>query len=299
MKRITSIGEILFDVYPKFKKLGGAPFNFIYHIIKLTGEGHFISRIGNDENGEEILSFLNSRNISEEFIQLDEIHNTGEAIPTLSETKIPVWEIKKERAYDFIELTKEIEEVIQDKTDCLYFGTLAQREETSRKTIQSLFNNKLKFFCDLNIRQNFYNEETLENCLNVSNALKLNEDELKLITNIFIDKKYDLHESASKIRNKYDIELLCVTLGESGSILFKDKMQDHCDTNIKKEEIVDTVGAGDAFAAIFCLGYLLEWDISKINRISSEFASEIVKINGALPDDDLIYQKFRPYFSHE
>ncbi len=299
MKRITSIGEILFDVYPKFKKLGGAPFNFIYHIIKLTGDGHFISRIGKDENGKEILSFLNSRDISNKLIQIDEIHNTGEAIPTLNETKVPVWKIKKERAYDFIELTTDVEEVIKDKTDCLYFGTLAQREETSRKTIQSLFNNNIKFFCDLNIRQNFYNKETVENSLNVSNVLKLNEDELKLISNIFTDKKYDVRGSALEITNKYNIELLCVTLGENGSILFKEETQNHCDTSIKNEEIVDTVGAGDAFAAVLCLGYLLRWDISKINHISSEFASEIVKINGALPDDDLIYQKFRPYFNYE
>jgi len=299
MKRITSIGEILFDVYPKFKKLGGAPFNFIYHIIKLTGDGHFISRIGKDENGKEILSFLNSRDISNKLIQIDEIHKTGEAIPTLNETKVPVWEIKKERAYDFIELTADVEEVIKDKTDCLYFGTLAQREETSRKTIRSLFNNNIKFFCDLNIRQNFYNKETLENSLNVSNVLKLNEDELKLISNIFTGKKYDVRGSALEITNKYNIELLCVTLGGNGSILFKEETQNHCDTNIKNEEIVDTVGAGDAFAAVLCLGYLLRWDISKINHISSEFASEIVKINGALPDDDLIYQKFRPYFNYE
>lgn len=299
MKKITSIGEILFDVYPKFKKLGGAPFNFIYHIIKLTGNGKFISRIGKDENGEEILSFLNSRKISKELVQIDNVHNTGEAIPTLSETKVPEWEIKKNRAYDFIELNTEVENVIRKETDCLYFGTLAQREETSRKTIQSLFDNNINFFCDLNIRQNFYTKVTLEKSLQTCNVLKLNEDELILLNDVLLNNNYKLEVSAVEIMNKYNIELLCVTQGENGSTLFKDNLQNHYNSQIKNEEIVDTVGAGDAFAAILCLGFLLGWDIGKINKLSSQFASEIIKINGALPDNDVVYQKYKPLFNHE
>ena len=89
MKKITSFGEILFDVYPDGKKLGGAPFNFIYHIIKLTGKANFVSRVGNDQNGDEILQILKDREISSEFIQIDQNHKTGVAKTTLNEKKIP------------------------------------------------------------------------------------------------------------------------------------------------------------------------------------------------------------------
>ncbi len=128
MNRVTSIGEVLFDVYPGSKTLGGAPFNFIYHIIKLTGTGNFVSRVGNDSAGNEIIDFLKKKHISTDFIQVDNQHSTGESIATLNERKIPSWKIKTPSAYDFIEINDEIVNLVNDKTDCLYFGTLAQRE---------------------------------------------------------------------------------------------------------------------------------------------------------------------------
>jgi fructokinase len=293
MQKITSIGEILFDVYPNFKKLGGAPFNFIYHVTKLIGKGNFVSRIGKDENGTEILSILKTKSISSQFIQVDETHETGEAVPTLNDAKTPDWEIKTNRAYDFIESTLTLQNLIENNTDCLYFGTLAQRESKSRETIQSLFSSKVKFFCDLNIRQKFYTKEVLEESLKTADVLKLNEDELKLVNEIFLSDRYDFSKTARSIKEKFKVDMLCVTLGENGSTILKDDLENHHEVDIKKEDIVDTVGAGDAFASVLCIGYLLGVSIEKINKVSSYFASEIVKMNGALPDDDSIYNKIK------
>jgi fructokinase len=290
MKKITSIGEILFDVYPNFKKVGGAPFNFIYHVAKITGGGNFVSRIGKDKKGSEILSILKSKNISSKYIQIDEIHETGEAVPTLNDSKTPDWEIKTSRAYDFIESTFGLQNLIKNNTDCLYFGTLAQRERKSRETIQSLFSNKVKFFCDLNIRQKFYTKEVLEISLKTADVLKLNEDELKLVNEIFLPDKYDFSKTAKSIKDKFKIDMLCVTLGEKGSYIFRDEFKDHYEIEIKKDEIVDTVGAGDAFASVLCIGYLMNINIEKINKACSYFASEIVKVDGALPEDDSVYE---------
>ena len=181
MKKITSIGEILFDVYGNQKKLGGAPFNFIYHIIKLTGQGNFVSRIGNDESGEKIRRILNEKKISDQFLQTDQTHKTGVAKTNLNNNKVPDFVIKENCAYDFINQTDDLLKVVNDQTDCLYFGTLAQRNETSRKTIQSLFDKRIKYFCDLNIRQKFYSKEIIEKSLYAADVLKLNEDELKLV----------------------------------------------------------------------------------------------------------------------
>ncbi len=295
MKQITSIGEILFDIFGSDEKLGGAPFNFIYHIIKLTGQGNFISRIGDDRLGKSILEFFKSNKISSNYIQIDKEYPTGEAEPELSKEKIPVWKIKNSTAYDLIESNKEIKKLINEKTDCIYFGTLAQRNEKSQRTIQSLFNNKIKYFCDLNIRQNFYSRDIIEKSLNAANVLKINLDELSLIKDLFIKNGGALlHQEkiARVIIKEFNIDLLSITMGEKGAVIYKENDSCYYRAAVNQNEIKDTVGAGDAYAAILCIGYLRNWDIRKINKLASEFAAEIIKIKGALPDYDSIYLDF-------
>lgn len=293
MKEIAAIGEILFDVYSDKKRIGGAPFNFIYHIINLTGSGNFISRIGDDDLGKEIIYFIKHKNISLRHIQIDKKHSTGIARPKLNNLKIPEWEILTGSAYDFINLQNEINFLIEQNTSCLYFGTLAQRNGISRHTIQSLFNKNIKYFCDLNIRQNFYSKEIIIKSLEAADVLKLNEDELKLVNQLIIKENFEIEKTSEKLKNDFNLDLLCVTCGEEGSVLFYKNDKHEYNTKINKNEIVDTVGAGDAFAAILCIGYLENWDIEKINITASEFAAEIVKINGALPDNNFIYEKFK------
>ena len=290
MPTITSIGEILFDVYDNDKKIGGAPFNFIYHVIKLSGKGNFISRVGYDENGREILDFFSKKGISSEYIQIDEDRPTGKATANLNENKIPNWVIEENCAYDFIKPENNFDNLIAG-SDCLYFGTLAQRNNVTRETIQSLFNKKVKFFCDLNIRQEFYTKEIIELSLKASDVLKLNEDELILLNKLFLTREYDLERSVLKLKKLFNIEMLCVTKGESGSYLFKADETNYCKASVEKP--VDTVGAGDAYAAILCIGYLNKLSLDKLNRIANDFAGEIVKITGALLADDHIYDKFK------
>jgi fructokinase len=298
MKKITSIGEILFDVYPDGKKLGGAPFNFIYHIMKLTGKANFISRIGNDQNGNEILQTLKDKNISSEYIQIDQNHKTGIAKTTLNEKKIPDFIIEENVAYDFIGLIDSLEKLISQNTDCLYFGTLAQRNQQSRQTIQKLAGcANVKCICDLNIRQNYYTPEIIEHSLESADVLKLNEDELALVNKLVIKSDFNTAVTAKKIMSIFKIELLCVTKGSSGAVLYKDGKENYY--KIKNDKVVDTVGAGDAYASMLCIGYLMNWNIEKINKLASEFANEIVKVNGALPEDDIVYGPFRKIILNE
>ena len=292
MKKITSFGEILFDVYPDGKKLGGAPFNFIYHIIKLTGKANFVSRVGNDQNGDEILQILKDREISSEFIQIDQNHKTGVAKTTLNEKKIPDFIIEENVAYDFIELTDPLKKLISQSTDCFYFGTLAQRSEQSRNTVQKLAADpNIKCICDLNIRQNYYTPETIEQSLSAADVLKLNEQELELVNKLIIKSEVNKTETVKKMMRIFNIELLCVTKGSSGAILYKDGQENYY--KIKNDKVVDTVGAGDAYASMLCIGYLMNWSIEKINKLASEFANEIIKVKGALPEDDTVYQSFK------
>jgi fructokinase len=297
MNRVTAIGEILFDIYPTSKKLGGAPLNFLYHVFKLTGQGNMVSRVGKDILGSNIFEFLNNNNITSDHIQEDHLHPTGVASVSLNEKSEPTFTIDEERAYDFIEKIPSLEKLINDGTDCFYFGTLAQRGEVSRETIQSLFNKNLKYFCDLNIRQEFYSKEIIEASLHTANILKLSLSELKLLNTLFFEGGFETEKTAKKITEEFDIEFLAVTLGGEGSLILKKNKTNHYKS--KPVEIIDTVGAGDAFASIFCIGCLQNWKLKKINKLANDFASELCKVNGAIPKSNEIYETMRKRIENE
>ena len=293
MGRITAIGEIIFDIYPDLKKLGGAPFNFIYHIHKLTGRGQFVSRVGNDELGQQAMAFLKMNNIPVNLVQVDTEHETGVAYANLDENKIPHWEIPLDLAYDFINIPLDAKNIVKD-SDCFYFGSLSQRMEKSCATIQSLFDGDTKYFFDINIRQNYYTKKKITRSLFASDFLKVNEEELLLLHKMLFAGPFNIAECAGAIMENFKIELVAVTMGADGAFLFKGGDSDYFKVSLNK--VVDTVGAGDAYSAILALGYLMGWDLKKINKLASEFAAQIVQMPGALPVDDLIYDRFRKYF---
>jgi len=291
MPAVTAIGEILFDVYPTSKALGGAPINFLYHTLKLTGQGTIVSRVGHDVLGENVRRFLTNSGIQTNYIQDDHEHPTGITNVNLDEQKIPSFNIDTERAYDFIENTPELQALIDNKTDCLYFGSLAQRSNVSRSTIQSLFEKNIKYFCDLNIRQNFYSKEIVARSIKTADVLKVNIDELQFLHDFFIINEFDLMKSSFELMKQFNIELLAVTKGAEGSTLIKNENVDHF--KIDSIEVVDTLGAGDAFASILCAGYLENWNLGTINQLANEFAVEICKTKGALPESDSVYYTFK------
>jgi fructokinase len=291
MEKITAIGEILFDIYPETKNLGGAPLNFLYHVQKLTGKGNIISCVGNDVLGNKVIEFLKSSGIPTSYIQIDHLHPTGVANVKLNKNKVPTFRIDENRAYDFIEITDKVNQLINKKTGCLYFGSLAQRNKVTRDTIKSLFGKKIKYFCDLNIRQKFYTKEIINKSLLNADALKINIDELKLINKLLFGDRFSLEKDANKVLEKFNIELLAVTKGKDGSTLFTKNETDDYKTTLSG--IVDTLGAGDAFAAVFCIGYLRKWKLNKINKLANDFASEICRIKGALPQTEKVYSKIK------
>lgn len=291
MERITAIGEILFDIYANSKNLGGAPLNFLYHIHKFTGKGNIISRIGNDILGNNALDFIKSSGLSADYMQIDHLHPTGVTTVLLDENKVPSFRIDEDCAYDFIESTSEINHLLNEETDCLYFGSLAQRSEVTRNTIHGLLGKRIKYFCDLNIRQNFYNEDIIRKSLVAANILKLNLDEVKLINQLILKREFSIKAIASDLMKEYNIELLAVTKGEDGSTLFHKNKVDDC--KISSSQVVDTLGAGDAFAAVLCIGHLRNWELRKTNKLANEFANEICNIKGALPERDDVYYELK------
>jgi len=288
---ITSIGEILFDIYPNHKRLGGAPLNFIYHVKKLTDNGNIISRVGKDVLGNKAVNDLKHSGLSFDYIQHDNLHPTGMAIVHLDDSGIPNFKIDTDSAYDFIEMNDENENLIIADTDCLYFGTLAQRSELSRKTIQSFFNRGLKYFADLNLRQNYYDEEVLSTSLKAADFIKVNYEEMHILNDIILQGEYHTEKVAYELMEKFEINMVAVTRGKDGSSIFENgKRYDHSNIDVK---VVDTTGAGDAFAAVLCVGYLHGLEIPYINKLANDFASEICQFEGALPKYDRIYESFR------
>ncbi len=289
--KIVSIGEVLLDCYPGEQIIGGAPFNFFYHIYKLTGNAEFISRIGNDENGKSIIDFLNQNNISTQYLQVDEKYPTGLVNIKLDNKGNPSFDMLPHCAYDFIELTHDISKLIESGTSLLYFGTLAQRSSVSRETIHSILGKNIKYFCDLNLRSNYYTKEILEECFRKINVLKLNLDELKIVTKLFSTRTFELYSSAQELRRKYNIDVLSITLGEKGALLIDSS--GHNETKYPVKRLTDTVGAGDAYSAILCLGYLNKLSIDKINYLSNKFAASICSIKGAIPNNGGIYETIK------
>lgn len=297
MFSITSVGEILWDVYPDKKRLGGAPFNFIYHIKKIIGNANFISSVGNDEYGIELLHILANNGFDTETIFIDDEHPTGKVNVTIDENKIPHFQISSKCSFDFLQLTDKAKQIINRSSDLIYFGTFTSRSETSRETIKTLLNNPTKkYFCDLNLRHNFYTKEFIELSLQTSNVLKINEDEFSKLCEIF-HLNENQEAAVQEILERYKIDLLALTLGKDGAKLYS--KNDFNYYKLESDEIVDTLGAGDAYSSILCLGYLYNFSLENINRLANEFALEICLINGALPTDDSIYDKYKIEFSEK
>lgn len=286
---ITSIGEILFDIYPTHKKLGGAPLNFIYHIRKITDSGNIISRVGNDVLGAKALSEIQKHKITPQFIQLDSSHPTGAANIEMNEHNEPTFSIETDRAFDFIESNEDVEELIDYETDVLYFGTLSQRNKTSRKTIQSYFNRSIKYFCDVNLRQNFYSEEILKRSLETADIVKVNYGELETLNTLLLSGEYNTERVATELMEQFQISLLAITRGKDGATLFENGKRSDFSTPLS--EVVDTTGAGDAFSSVLCIGFMQGWELLQINKLANDFASEICKVDGALPKSDRIYEE--------
>lgn len=272
--------------------MGGAPFNFIYHINKILGKANFISSVGKDNNGNELLSLLTSFGFNTKAISIDKIHPTGTVNVTLDKNKVPIFKIASECSFDHLSLNQTAKRIINKETDLLYFGTFTTRKEFSRNTISSLLDLPgMKYFCDLNLRHDFFTKEFVEKTLQVCSVIKINQQELEILKRLFALPN-DNFFAINLLIEKFNIELVGLTLGEKGSELYTASETDKF-RRFEQEPVIDTLGAGDAFAAILCLGYLFKLPLKQINTLANDFALEICKIKGALPKNEKIYRKYK------
>lgn len=277
---IIGLGEILWDILPNEKHLGGAPANFAYISNQLGNNGIVLSRVGNDELGKEIFRSLKTKQISTDFVQIDREKSTGKVNVVLEKGQ-PNYEIVENAAWDFLELSENWLK-IAEKCDAVCFGSLAQRNEISRKTIREFvgLTKNLRIF-DVNLRQNYFSGEILRESFRLANIVKLNHEELPIVAEMFDCKAENQIETARSLLEKFSLILICITRGGNGShLITKDRTSEHKGLKIK---IADTIGAGDAFTAAMINGILRNWELDKINDFANKVGAFVASKTGAMP----------------
>ena len=287
---IIVLGEILIDCFPEYERIGGAPFNFAYHLKKMGWSVRFLSRVGDDRQGHEIINTIKENGFAVEDIQVDRDHPTGTVRVNLDDQGVPQFRITQNVAYDYLDLSSLNG---NDSSDwkMIYFGTLAQRTEKGFIEVQTFLDKKSKgvhYFCDINLRPPHFVNDTILASLHQATVLKLNEDELKLIRQI-CDLPDQFDQMTKDLIHTYDIDVLALTKGEQGSIVIaKDKT--YHSVRVDVDGLVDTVGAGDAYAAVLAAGYLKGIPMPKTLELASKFAATICAQAGAIPESDRVYQ---------
>ena len=282
-KIIVGMGEALWDVLPEGKKIGGAPANFAYHVSQLGYDSRVISAVGNDTNGDEILDIFNKRELKLEIATVD--YPTGTVQVTLDADGVPCYEIKEGVAWDNIPYTPSLE-VLAKSAEAVCFGSLAQRDLVSRTTINKFLDNmpngqkQLKIF-DINLRQHFYTKEILLDSINKCNILKINDEELEIVRDMFDLPEISVENICWVILAKYNLKMLILTCGTDGSYVFKSgKMTFHPTPKVK---VADTVGAGDSFTAAFTASIIKGKEIDWAHKFAVLVSAYVCTQSGAMP----------------
>lgn len=280
-KNVVGIGELLWDMFPSGKQLGGAPFNFSFHASQAGCESYVVSAVGNDGLGEEIRSVVKSLGINDEFIQTN-AHPTGTVSVKLNEKGHPGYTIHKNVAWDII-LGQSALWTLAEKIDVVCFGSLAQRAVISHNTIMSFLNSVpahcLKVF-DINLRQNYFSKEIIAKSLMHANILKLNDEELPFLA-CWYSLNGNVERQLKKLMQYFGLEYIAYTMGSSGSLLLGKEESSFME--VPKVNVVDTVGAGDSFTAILVAGLLFEKPLKEIHKRATEVAAYVCTQQGATP----------------
>lgn len=280
-KYVIGIGEALWDLLPEGKKLGGAPANFAYHARLFGQEGIAVSAIGRDALGEEIVEAFEEHRLPYHLARVE--YQTGTVQVTLDAHGIPQYEIKTDVAWDNIPFDSELAALAAD-CSAVCFGSLAQRSEISRQTIgaflEAVPDDCLKVF-DINLRQNFYTKEVLENSFRHCNILKINDEELATASRMYDIPGLSMEEQCWHFYNKYGLRMLILTCGTNGSYVFHSGGISFKET--PKVEVADTVGAGDSFTGAFVGSILQGQSVAESHETAVKVSAYVCTQKGAMP----------------
>jgi fructokinase len=284
---IVGIGEVLWDVYPDAAHFGGAPANFASHAASLGAEAWMVSAVGTDEFGDRALESLRLRGVECASVKRDPLHPTGQVLVSLDRAGQPTYQFAADTAWDHLTWSNDLAS-LAERSDAVCFGTLGQRSLTSRNTIRRFVGATpeaaLRVF-DVNLRQRFYDAETIESSLQIASAVKLNEDELPIVVELCGMNATMPREMLRELVSRYELRFAALTRGPGGALLVSDADESECPAI--PTVVVDTVGAGDAFTATLVFDFLRGLPLGEINSHANAVASFICSQPGAtarLPD---------------
>lgn len=279
--KIVGLGEALWDCLPEGSKLGGAPANFAYHMSQFGYDSLAVSALGKDMLGDETIKIFEKNHLS--FIMPRVDYPTGTVQVELDAEGVPTYKIKTGVAWDNIPYTNAIEKVAKE-CRAVCFGSLAQRSDVSRQTILRFLDatpkDCLKIF-DINLRQNFYTREIIQESMRKCNILKINDEELVVIGRLFGYPGLDIENKCWLLMGKYHLDMLVLTCGVNGSYVFASQKKYFKKT--PKVDIADTVGAGDSFTASFVADILAGKSVEEAHELAVEVSAYVCTRNGAMP----------------
>ena len=280
---VVGMGEALWDVLPEGKKIGGAPANFAYHVSQFGLPSCVVSAVGADALGKEIVDNFTAKGLN---LLIAEVpYPTGTVQVEIDRAGIPQYDIKENVAWDNIPYTPELEELARN-TRAVCFGSLAQRNVVSRDTINRFLDampqtpDSLVVF-DVNLRQNFYDEDILRESMRRCNVLKINDEELVGVSRLFGGREAGLREACRALLADYNLKMLILTCGINGSYVFTPGGESFMPTPVV--EVADTVGAGDSFTAAFISSILTGRTVAEAHAKAVRTSAYVCTSQGAMP----------------
>lgn len=278
----TGIGEALWDILPEGKKMGGAPANFAYHISQFGLKSCMASAVGHDNLGIELQEQINSQHLEAVIPAIG--YPTGTVNVQLDSLGIPTYDITEHVAWDNIPFSERLEELARN-TQAVSFGSLAQRNTVSRNTIYRFLDampadGTYKVF-DINLRQNFYTKEIIDESIKRCNILKINDDELLVLDSLMNLTGDSFQEKCRSLLGSYGLKILILTCGSRGSYVFTTDMTSFLST--PDVLVADTVGAGDSFTAAFVASILRGKNVAEAHQLAVEVAAYVCSQPGAMP----------------
>jgi fructokinase len=282
-KRVVGLGEVLWDHLPGRTCLGGAPANFAYITTLMGDQGIVASCVGEDSPGLEALRRMEELGLNIDHVQTDRQLPTGTVRVQVDGNGLPRFEIAHPVAWDSLEWTEDWQHLAEE-ADAVCFGSLAQRSEKSRSTIQHFLNatspGTVKVF-DVNLRQSYYSAEVLAESMNLADIVKLNDEELPKIMSLNKVPHKDELSSAQWLIRTHDLKLVCITRGGRGSLLVR--ARDSSQHPGFRVQVADTVGSGDAFTAGLVHEYLHCASLDLMNEVANLVGAWVASEVGAMP----------------
>lgn len=282
---IVGIGEVLWDVLPEGKKIGGAPANFAYHVSQFGLDSCVASVVGRDALGDEIMANFAEKKLNSLISRV--AYPTGTVQVEVDAAGMPQYDITEDVAWDHIPFTPELESLAK-RAQAASFGSLAQRSPESRATILAFLDampaDTLKVF-DINLRQHFYTEEIIRQSLSRCNILKINDEELAIVSRMLSLAGVDPQGQCRALLTQHCLKMLILTCGIDGSWVFTPDAVSYQPT--PQVEVADTVGAGDSFTAAFIASIIQGATIETAHKTAVAVSAYVCTQPGAMP----IYKK--------